>query len=133
MPKGDDEAQFEFIHAWEHPHAYAFIKAAIYKEFVKREDFNPENPYEALISGVANAGIIHSAHELQKRIEVKYDWELLDDNNVVMHSCYGLVEKVDIRISAKQLGFLMDLGDNEYAAFAYKDIFWICGVEDEPV
>ncbi len=130
MPADDGESQFDFEHAWGHPHAYAFIKAAIYKEFMKREDFNPENPYEALISGVANTGIIHSAHELRKRIEVKYDWELLDDDNVVMHSCYGLVDKVDIRINAKELGFLMDLGDGEYGAFAYKDIFWICAVED---
>lgn len=122
----DGESTYDFEQAWDHPHAYALIKAAIFKVFMTRDDFNPENPYEALISGVATAGMIHSAYELGKTIEVRYDWELLDDDNVIMHSCFGTVEKIDIRINAEELGFLMDLGDDEYVAFSYKNIFWVC-------
>lgn len=128
--EGDKESEYDFGQAWDHPHAYALIKAAIFKVFMMRDDFNPENPYEALISRIATAGMIHSAHELGKKIEVKYSWELLDDENLVMHSCFGTVEKIDIRINAEEMGFLMDLGDDEYGAFSYKNIFWVCEVKD---
>jgi hypothetical protein len=31
-----------------------------------------------------------------------------------------------VRINAEDMGFIMDLGDEEYVAFAYKNIFWVC-------
>lgn len=125
-PEQEGSKSYDFDGAWEHPHAFALIKAGIMKMFMMRDDFNPENPYEQLISTVTATGMIHSAYDLDKNIEVRYGWEILDDDNIIMHSCYGLVEKVDIRIGADEPGFLLDVGDDEYCAFAYKDIFWIC-------
>lgn len=93
---------------------------------MERDDFNPENPYEELITTLTATGMIHSAYELGKNIEIRYGWELLDDENIIMHSCFGTVDKVDVRIKAETMGFLLDLGDDEYGAFSYKDIYWIC-------
>ena len=125
-PEEQDSGPYDFNGAWNHPHAYALIKAAIFKLFMGREDFNPENPYESLISRITTAGMIHSAHELGKRAEVRYDWEMLDDDNVIMHSCYGYIDKIDVRVNAEELGFIMDLGDDEYGVFSYDKIFWVC-------
>jgi hypothetical protein len=125
-PEQEDSAQYDFNDAWGHPHAYAIVKTAIYKLFTMRDDFNPENPYESLISRITTTGMIHSAFELGKRVEVRYDWEMLDDENVIMHSCFGYIDRVDVRINAEDMGFIMDLGDEEYVAFAYKNIFWVC-------
>lgn len=125
-PDKDGSRSYDFGEAWKHPHAFALIKTGIMKLFMEREDFSPENPYEQLISTLTATGMIHSAYELGKNIEVRYGWELLDDENIIMHSCFGTVEKVDIRISADAPGFLLDIGDDEYCAFAYKDIFWVC-------
>ena len=94
-----------------------------------REDFNPENPYEQLINTLTVTGMINSAFELGKNIEVRYGWEILDDDNLVMHSCFGMVDKVGIRLGGKDVGFLLNMGDEEFAAFAYKDIYWISEVE----
>lgn len=129
-PMEDGSEKYDFAAAWGHPHAYALIKAGIYKLFMMRDDFNPENPYESLISTITTTGMIHSAYELGKKIEVRYDWEMIDEENVVMHSCYGFVDKIDIRINGDDYGFLMDLGDDEYGAFAYKNIFWVCESSD---
>lgn len=126
QPEQEDSEQYDFNDAWGHPHAYAFVKIAIYKLFAMREDFNPENPYESLISRITTTGMIHSAFELGKRVEVRYDWEMLDDENVIMHSCFGYIDRVDVRINAEDMGFIMDLGDEEYGVFAYKNIFWVC-------
>lgn len=125
-PEQEGEKAYDFDGAWQHPHAFAMIKTCLTKAFMMRDDFNPENPYEQLLSTLTATGMIHSAYDLEKRIEVRYGWELLDYENIVMHSCFGIVDKVDIQISGKHLGFLIDLGDDEYATFAYKDIFWVC-------
>lgn len=125
-PERDGSRSYDFGQAWGHPHAFAIIKTGIMKLFMEREDFNPENPYEDLISTLAATGMIHSAYELGKNIEIRYGWELLDDENIIMHSCFGTVDKIDIRINAQNMGFLLDLGDDDYAAFAYKDVYWVC-------
>jgi len=122
----DGSTSYDFSGAWEFPNAFAVIKMGILKMFMNREDFSPENPYEQLISIVTATGMIHSAYELGKNIEIRYGWELLDDENIIMHSCYGTVDKIDIRIKADEPGFLLDMGDDDYAAFAYKDVFWVC-------
>jgi hypothetical protein len=122
----DGSTGYDFANAWGHPHAFALIKTGIMKLFMARDDFSPENPYEQLIATLTATGMIHSAYELGKNIEVRYGWELLDDENIIMHSCFGVVEKIDIRIKSDELGFLLDMGDDDYAAFAYKDIFWVC-------
>lgn len=116
---------YDFSEAWGHPHAFAIIKHGIMKLFMEREDFNPENPYDELITTLTSTGLIHSAYELDKIIEVRYGWELLDDENIIMHSCFGRVAQIDVRIKAQEMGFLLDLGDDDYVAFAYKDIYWI--------
>lgn len=116
----------DFAEAWENKNSFMLIKKTIHQLFMMRDDFSPENPYEQLINSLAVSGMIHSAFELSKNIEVRYGWEILDDDNLVTHSCFGTVEKVDIRLNAKDHGFLINLGDEEYAAFAYKDIYWIC-------
>ena len=126
MGKSEDEGlSDQFAQAWEEKNAFALIKGAILHLFMMRDDFSPENPYEQLINLLTVSGMIHSAFELKKDIEVRYGWEILDDDNLVTHSCFGKVHKVDIRIGAKDEGFLLDLGDDEYSAFAYKDIYWI--------
>ena len=130
QPEQDGSAPYDFGSAWEHPHAYALIKSAIYKLFMLKDDFNPENPYDSLIARITTVGMIHSAHELDKKIEVRYDWEMLDDDNVIMHSCYGFVDKIDVRINAEEMGFILDLGDDEYGVFAYDKIFWVCESND---
>jgi hypothetical protein len=129
-PDDEESLDLDFSGAWSHPHAYALIKAAIFKIFMERDDFNPENPYESLIGRVATTGMIRSAYDLDKRIEVRYGWELLDDNNIIMHSCFGYVDKVDVRINAEDMGFMLDLGDGDYGVFAYKNIFWVCEAEE---
>jgi len=126
QPEQDGSASYDFAGAWGHPHAYALIKAAIYKFFMMREDFNPENPYDSLTSKITTTGMIHSAFELGKKIEVRYGWEMLDDENIIMHSCYGFVDKIDVRINAEEMGFILDLGDDDYGVFAYDKIFWVC-------
>lgn len=125
-PEKDGTRSYDFDQAWGHPHAFALIKHGILKLFMERDDFNPENPYEELITTLTATGMIHSAYELGKNIEIRYGWELLDDENIIMHSCFGIVDKVDIRIKAETMGFLLDLGDGEYGAFSYKDVYWIC-------
>jgi len=125
-PEWESAPQHDFSEAWGYPHAFAIIKAGLQKAFMARDDFSPENPYEQLITTLTTTGMIHSAYNLGKNIEVRYGWELLDDENIVMHSCFGVVEKVDIKVKAKNLGFLLNLGDDEFGAFAYKDIFWVC-------
>jgi hypothetical protein len=129
-PDDKESLDMDFSGAWSHPHAYALIKTAILKMFMDRDDFNPENPYESLISRVATTGMIRSAYDLDKRIEVRYGWEILDDDNIIMHSCFGYVDKVDIRINAEEMGFMLDLGDGDYGVFSYKNIFWVCGAEE---
>lgn len=118
-----------FAPAWSTKNAFALIKTALHQLFMMREDFNPENPYEQLINTLTVTGMINSAFELNKNIEVRYGWEILDDDNLVMHSCFGTVDKVGIRLSGKEVGFLLNMGDEEFAAFAYKDIYWISEVE----
>lgn len=125
-PEQEGTSSYDFSEAWGYPHAFAIIKAGLQKVFMEREDFSPENPYEQLITTLTATGMIYSAHQLRKNIEVRYGWEMLDDDNIVMHSCFGVVEKVDIKVKAKDLGFLLNLGDDEFGAFAYKDIFWVC-------
>lgn len=122
----DGPKSHDFEEAWGHPHAFALIKAGLHNAFMMRDDFSPENPYDELIKRVTATGMIRSAYELNKNIEVRYGWELLDDDNLIMHSCFGIVDKIDIRIGADSLGFLMDVGDGDYCAFAYKEIFWVC-------
>ncbi len=116
----------QFAEAWGNKNAFSMIKTAILHLFIIRDDFSPENPYEQLINTMTVTGMIHSALELHKNIEVKYGWEILDDDNLVTHSCFGKVNKVDVRISGREQGFILDMGDDEYSAFAYKDIYWIC-------
>lgn len=122
----DGSTSYDFGQAWGNPRAYAIIKNRIMNVFIQRPDFNPENPYEELISTLTTTGLIHSAFELNKNLEVRYGWEMIDDENIVMHSCFGRVEKVDIRISGNDLGFLMNVDEVEFAAFRYKDIYWLC-------
>lgn len=131
MPKSEEEGakSYDFDGAWEHPHAFAIIKAGILRIFLEREDFNPENPYEQLITTLTTTGMIYSAFELKKNIEVRYSWELLDDENIIAHSCFGTIEKVDITINASKMGFLMNLGDGDLCAFAYSDVYWVCAAE----
>lgn len=125
-PEKESSQSYDFEGAWDHHHAFAIIKAGIQRLFMSRDDFNPENPYEELSSTITTTGMIHSAYRLGKNIEVRYGWEMIDDENIIMHSCFGIVDKVDIRINSDKPGFLMDMGDDEYAAFAYKDIYWVC-------
>jgi hypothetical protein len=47
-----------------------------------------------------------------------------------MHSCFGTVDKVDISINAEDSGFLMKIGEDEYGAFSYRSIFWVCGADE---
>lgn len=130
-PEQEGTSSYDFSEAWGYPHAFAIIKAGLQKVFMEREDFSPENPYEQLITTLTATGMIYSAHQLRKNIEVRYGWEMLDDDNIVMHSCFGVVEKVDIKVKAKDLGFLLNLGDDEFGAFAYKDIFWVCEADSD--
>lgn len=118
--------EVDFGAAWSHPHAFALIKMGIQKMFMDREDFSPDNPYEELSERVTTTGMIRSAYDLGLNIEVRYGWEMLDDDNIVMHSCFGTVEKIDISINADEGGFLMRIDEEEYAAFSYKSIFWVC-------
>lgn len=118
-----------FAEAWSKPHSYAVIKTAIYNMLISRDDFSPENPYDDIVSMVTTTGMIRSAYELRKNVEVRYDWELLDDQNVIMHSCFGTVEAIDIKINAQDSGFLMDIGEDDFAAFSYKNIFWVCAAD----
>lgn len=122
----DGSTSYDFANAWGHPQAYALIKNGIIRLFMERDDFSPENPYEQLIAILTTTGMIHSAYELGKNIEVRYGWEILDDDNVVMHSCLGTVEKIDIKVKVDEPGFLLNMGDGDYVAFAYRDIFWVC-------
>lgn len=128
-PDNEGSATYDFAQAWGHRHAFAVIKAGIQKMFMMRDDFNPENPYEELSATITTTGMIHSAYELGKNIEIRYGWELLDDENIIMHSCFGVIEKIDIRIGGQDLGFLMDIGDDEFGAFKYKDVYWVCEAE----
>jgi len=116
----------DFDQAWDHPQAFAIIKSGITKIFQERDDFNPENPYDQLITTLTVTGMIYSAYQLKKKIEVRYSWELLDDENMITHSCFGTIDKVDITINAEQMGFLMNIGDDDFGAFAYSDIYWVC-------
>ena len=93
---------------------------------MERDDFSPENPYEELSERVAATGMIRSAYDLGLNIEIRYGWEMLDDDNIIMHSCFGTVEKVDITINAEENGFLMKIGEDEYGAFSYRSVFWVC-------
>jgi hypothetical protein len=122
----EDFNEHDFSAAWSHPHAFALIKMGIQKMFMNRDDFSPENPFEELSERVTATGMIKSAHDLGIYIEVRYGWEMLDDDNIIMHSCFGTVEKVDISINAEESGFLMKIGEDEYGAFSYRSIFWVC-------
>lgn len=125
FPSGQD-----FSAAWNHPHAFALIKSGIQRLFLAKDDFSPENPYEELSTRITATGMIHSAFELGKYIEVRYGWEMLDDDNIIMHSCFGYVDEIDISINAEEGGFLMKIDDGDYGAFSYKNIFWVCAAEE---
>lgn len=134
MSSGDwqnEELPPEFHEAWNYTDGFLMLRNGLFQTIRMRDDFNPEYPYDEMTSYVVARGMIRSAAEFGRCIEVRYDWEALDEENVIMHSCVGHVMFFDININGSSQGFLLRTPDpdGDLMAFEYKNIFWVCSAE----
>lgn len=127
-----DELPQEFHEAWDHRDGFMMLRNGIFQTIRLRDDFNPEYPYDEMTSYVVARGMIRSAAEFGRRIEVRYDWEALDEENVIMHSAVGHVMYFDICVNGSSSGFMLRTPDpdSQLLVFEYKNIFWVCSAEE---
>jgi hypothetical protein len=126
----DGAEDFDCTAAWETSSPFTFLKAALYTGVFSSGEFEPENPYEEYFNIVTTRLLTKSAMETNRKIDVRYKWEPLDES-IVTYSFSGYVLYIDAGINDEHLGFI--LRDNEkdvIAAFEYRKIFWISEVRN---
>lgn len=123
----------DFSRAWEAEEPFLYLKNSLYEAAYEDEDYKFDYPYESIFNRIVSVGMVKEAHKRDAIIEVRYGWEPLDSDNVMMHSCRGMVVHPAILMDGKDPGFILELSEEEdlaICAFRYKDIFWILPIRD---
>lgn len=129
MSAEGDTPSFDFEMAWDMPIAYALIRESAMALLAAQPEYNPEYPYDELTKVMTTTAMIADAHEHDRKIEVRYDWESLDESNLILHSAEGWVEDPAIIVNGTSQGFLLRTIDGEqetFMAFDYTQVFWVC-------
>ena len=121
----DGAEDFDCTNAWETGQPFTFLKAALYTGAFSSGNFEPENPYEEYFNIVTTRLLTKSAMETNRKIDVRYKWEPLDET-IVTYSFAGKVTHIDVGINDAHLGFVLhDEEKDVIVAFEYRKIFWI--------
>jgi hypothetical protein len=124
--------RMDFARAWREEEPFLFLKNSMYDNAYSNDDFRFDYPYESIFNQVCAIGMVKEAHKKDALVEVRYGWEPLDSDNIMMHSCIGMIIHPAILIDAKDAGFIMELQEetSTVCAFKYRDIFWVAPVRD---
>ena len=134
MDIGQDgnEPSVDFSAAWNLPYAYALIRESVYRFMQQQDDYSPEYPYDEFTRIVTTTGMVGDAAKTGRKIEVRYDWESLDESNIILHSAVGWVDNPDVIINGTSPGFIFraeDVDGDKMMAFEYSAVFWVCTAE----
>lgn len=125
MKEFGHSGSIDFALCWDLEKPFHEIKEYLYSQALKKNDYGPEYPYEEIFNGVISEGMIRSACRLDKKIQVHYGWEMIDESNVLLNSSMGYVEIPELMIDANKKGFLLDALEEGYLSLSYKSIFWV--------
>lgn len=132
--EGDsEESLVDFDSVWSLKSPFDSCKATLAQALILSENFNINYPYDLMLNHVVARGMVRSACELEMPIEVRYKWECLDEDNIIMHSVFGIVVAINVNINDEAEGFMIDGTDWGYGFMAldYGRIFWV-GEADKP-
>lgn len=125
--------EVDFSRAWAAEEPFLYLKNCMYEAAYNDDDYKFDYPYESIFNRIVSVGLVKEAHKRDAVIEVRYGWEALDEDNIMMHSCRGMVVHPDILINGQESGFILELSEEDdlaICAFRYKDIFWIVPIRD---
>lgn len=123
-------AQIDFAAAWESEEPFLFIKTFLFQKVLDSGELHEDYPYDAIMNQVAAGGLIKHAHQEDKLVQIRYGWEALDEENIVLHSCIGWVMHPLIYVNGTRPGFLMEMEEGDSSeplicSFEYKKVFWV--------
>ena len=125
--------EVDFARAWDEEQPFLHLKNSLYEAAYNDDDFRFDYPYESIFNRVVAVGMVKEAHYRDATIEIRYSWEPLDSDNVMMHSCRGTVIHPAILIDGTDAGFILELSEADnlsVCAFRYKDVFWVVPIRD---
>lgn len=134
MEFGQDgkEPSVDFSAAWNLPYAYALIRESVHHFMKQQDDYSPEYPYDEFTRIVTTTGMVEDAAKTGRKIEVRYDWESLDESNIILHSAEGYVVETEAIVNGSTPAFVMkteDVDGEKMMVFEYSRVFWVCTAE----
>lgn len=122
--------EIDFAESWETAEPFLHAKTAMFERILNNGDMRNDYPYDAILNQIIASGLVKLAHKDDALIELRYGWEPLDDENIILHSCVGWVMHPLIHINGNQPGFLMEMeedGQDEpiICSFEYSKVFWL--------
>lgn len=135
--KGPDKfglgEEVDFSVSWETADPFLHAKSSMYEKILRNHDMHNDYPYDAILNQIIAGGLIRHAHKLDSLVEIRYGWEPLDNENIVLHSCIGYVMHPLIFINGNKPGFLMEMEEDGQVepvicSYEYSKVFWLAPI-----
>lgn len=116
--------------AWESEEPFLYVKTLLFQKVLDTGDLHEDYPYDGIMNHIVAGGLIKHVHKIDELVQIRYGWEALDQDNIVLHSCIGYVMHPLVYINGTKPGFLMEMEEDEDAdpvicSFEYSRVFWV--------
>ena len=129
----DGRVSIDYADAWRQDFPFLYLKTMMMQALIELGAGRNDYPYDQIFNFIVTRGLVKEAFAMDIPIEIRYRWELLDDENILMHSCSGMVAACDIVLKDDSHGFAIDgsLFDLDTLAISYRDVFWVARADSE--
>lgn len=116
--------------AWESAEPFLYVKTVLFQKVLDDGDLHEDYPYDAIMNHIVTGGLIKHAHKVDEMVQIRYGWEALDQDNIVLHSCIGYVMHPLVYVNGSKPGFLMEMEEEDsnepvICSFEYSKVFWV--------
>lgn len=132
--KGPDKhglgGSIDYEDAWDSIEPFMHVKTLLFENILNEGNLHEDYPYDSILNQVVASGLIKHAHKVDELVQIRYGWEMLDEENIILHSCIGYVMHPMIYVNGTRPGFLMEMNEEDNAepticSFEYKKVFWV--------
>lgn len=132
--KGPDKhglgGSIDYSDAWDSAEPFMQVKTILFESLLREGDLHEDYPYDSILNQIVASGLIKHAHKIDEPVQIRYGWEMLDEENIILHSCIGYVMHPKIYVNGTQPGFLMEMDEEDsteptICSFEYKKVFWV--------
>jgi hypothetical protein len=122
--------KIDYAQAWDSPEPFMHVKTILFEKILREGNLHEDYPYDGIMNQIVAGGLVRYAHQEDELVQIRYGWEALDDENVVLHSCIGYVMHPLIYVNGTKPGFLMEMTEDDsdeptICSFEYRKVFWV--------